>query len=85
MDTIMEGWLGQLLIILRLTKQSLSRILNQLVKLEYINMTVGIDKRTKRLLRLGNVVHNDIQDSLTRTCYNNIHNDVIGRSLFLIE
>ena len=38
-----------LLSILQITKQSLSRVLNQLVKQKYINMTVGIDKRTKNL------------------------------------
>ena len=44
---------------------------------EKVKPTNPIDKRTKRLLRLGNVVHNDIQDSLTHTCYNNIHNNNI--------
>ena len=39
----------ELLKILKITKQSLSRVLNQLVKQKYINMTVGIDKRTKNL------------------------------------
>ena len=48
---------------------------------EQVEPTNPIDKRTKRLLRLGNVVHNDIQDSLTRTCYNNIHNDSIHNDI----
>ena len=38
-----------LLIILRITKQSLSRVLNQLVKEKYILLTSGEDKRTKNL------------------------------------
>ena len=38
-----------------------------------------IDRRTKRLLKLGNIVHDDIQNSLTRTHYNrdnNIDNNI---------
>ena len=38
-----------LLIILKITKQSLSRVLNQLVKEKYILLTSGEDKRTKNL------------------------------------
>ena len=34
---------------------------------EKIQPTDKFDERTKRLLRLGNLVHQDIQDSLTRT------------------
>ena len=44
-----EITIKDLLKILQITKQSLSRVLNQLVKQKYINMTVGIDKRTKNL------------------------------------
>ena len=44
---------------------------------EQVEATNPIDDRTNRLLRLGNVVHEDIQDSLTHTCYNNIHNNNI--------
>ena len=44
-----EITIKELLKILQITKQSLSRVLNQLVKQKYINMTVGIDKRTKNL------------------------------------
>ena len=33
-----------------------------------------IDSRTKRLLKLGNIVHDDIQNSLTRTHYNRDNN-----------
>ena len=38
-----------LLTILQITKQSLSRVLNQLVKEKYIIVSTGIDKRTKNL------------------------------------
>ena len=44
-----EITIKELLKILKITKQSLSRVLNQLVKRKYINMTVGSDKRTKKL------------------------------------
>lgn len=40
----------ELLGVLRITKQSLSRVLNQLVKEGYIIVSTGIDKRTKNLL-----------------------------------
>ena len=39
----------ELLSILKITKQSLSRVLNQLVKEKYIILSVGEDKRTKNL------------------------------------
>lgn len=38
-----------LLSILQITKQSLSRVLNQLVKEKYIYVSIGTDKRTKNL------------------------------------
>ena len=38
-----------LLGILKITKQSLSRVLNQLVKEKYILVSTGEDKRTKKL------------------------------------
>ena len=44
-----EITIKELLKILKITKQSLSRVLSQLVKKKYINMTVGSDKRTKNL------------------------------------
>ena len=40
----------ELLSILKITKQSLSRVLNQLVKEKYIILSVGEDKRTKKLI-----------------------------------
>tara|TARA_B100000963_G_scaffold256152_1_gene224703 strand:- start:663 stop:1145 length:483 start_codon:yes stop_codon:yes gene_type:complete len=39
----------ELLAILQITKQSLSRVLNQLVKEKYIILSTGDDKRTKKL------------------------------------
>tara|TARA_Y100001970_G_C13945372_1_gene705377 strand:+ start:14 stop:496 length:483 start_codon:yes stop_codon:yes gene_type:complete len=39
----------ELLSILQITKQSLSRVLNQLVNEQYIILTIGEDKRTKKL------------------------------------
>ena len=39
----------ELLSILQITKQSLSRVLNQLVKERFILVSTGIDKRTKNL------------------------------------
>ena len=44
-----EITIKELLKILKITKQSLSRVLNELVKRKFINMTVGSDKRTKNL------------------------------------
>ena len=40
----------ELLSILKITKQSLSRVLNQLVSDKYIILSVGEDKRTKKLI-----------------------------------
>ena len=40
----------ELLSILQITKQSLSRVLNQLVKEKYIILSMGDDKRTKKLM-----------------------------------
>jgi len=39
----------ELLEVLQITKQSLSRVLNQLVKEEFVIVSPGIDKRTKKL------------------------------------
>jgi len=39
----------ELLGVLQITKQSLSRVLNQLVKEEFVIVSPGIDKRTKKL------------------------------------
>tara|TARA_B100002051_G_scaffold172033_1_gene162660 strand:+ start:1378 stop:1863 length:486 start_codon:yes stop_codon:yes gene_type:complete len=39
----------ELLVVLQITKQSLSRVLNQLVKEKFITVSTGVDKRTKKL------------------------------------
>ena len=39
----------ELLVVLKITKQSLSRVLNQLVKEGFIFVSTGLDKRTKNL------------------------------------
>ena len=39
----------ELLLVLQITKQSLSRVLNQLVNEKFIIVSTGIDKRTKKL------------------------------------
>ena len=39
----------ELLGVLKITKQSLSRVLNQLVKEDFIEVSTGLDKRTKNL------------------------------------
>ena len=44
----------ELLGVLKITKQSLSRVLNQLVKEGYIVVSTGIDKRTKNLSLTSN-------------------------------
>ena len=44
---------------------------------EQAEVTNPIDHKTNRLLRLGNIVHEDIQSSLTQAYYNNIYNNNI--------
>ena len=44
-----EITIKELLIVLKITKQSLSRVLNQLVKEGFIIVKTGTDKRTKKL------------------------------------
>ena len=39
----------ELLVVLQITKQSLSSVLNQLVKEKFITVSTGVDKRTKKL------------------------------------
>ena len=53
----------ELLSILQITKQSLSRVLNQLVKEKYIVVSVGEDKRTKKLTLTQK--GQDLEDQLT--------------------
>jgi len=52
----------ELLSILQITKQSLSRVLNQLVKEKYIIVSTGIDKRTKNLCltKKGEILENEL-------------------------
>ena len=61
-----------LLTILKITKQSLSRVLNQLVKEKYIIVATGEDKRTKNLslTKLGI----DLENQLSKIQINNIKN-----------
>ena len=56
-----------LLKILKITKQSLSRVLNQLVKEGYINVSTGLDKRTKTLLLTDNGYYLEKKLSLIQT------------------
>ena len=44
---------------------------------EKIQPTNPLDSRTKRLLKLGNIVHDDIQSSLTHTHYNKVLNNKV--------
>ena len=52
----------ELLSILQITKQSLSRVLNQLVKEKYIILSTGEDKRTKNLslTKKGHKLENEL-------------------------
>ena len=61
-----------LLAILKITKQSLSRVLNQLVKEKYIIVSVGEDKRTKNLslTKLGI----ELENQLSKIQIDNIKN-----------
>jgi DNA-binding MarR family transcriptional regulator len=43
---------SELLSILRITKQSLARVLNDLIDRDYVSQTPGLDDRRQRLLRL---------------------------------
>ena len=54
----------ELLSILQITKQSLSRVLNQLVKTKYIKISTGLDKRTKtlELTNKGKQLEKDLSD-----------------------
>ena len=73
----------ELLSILQITKQSLSRVLNQLVKEKYIVLSTGDDKRTKNLSltkkgyelenELSTIQINKIRNILKNTNENNIN------------
>ena len=51
-------------LILQITKQSLSRVLNQLVKEKYIILSIGEDKRTKNLslTKKGHELENELSN-----------------------
>ena len=61
-----------LLRILKITKQSLSRVLNQLVKEKYILVSIGEDKRTKKLSLSKKGI--DLERELSDIQINNIYN-----------
>jgi DNA-binding MarR family transcriptional regulator len=73
----------ELLRVLKITKQSLSRVLNQLVKEDYIIVSTGTDKRTKRLsltnkgnkleIELSSIQINRIKKVLNKFSENNIN------------
>ena len=62
----------ELLSILQITKQSLSRVLNQLVKENYINLSIGEDKRTKKLTLSKKGV--ELEKQLSNIQINRIYN-----------
>tara|TARA_B100000401_G_C52607691_1_gene625116 strand:- start:326 stop:808 length:483 start_codon:yes stop_codon:yes gene_type:complete len=66
----------ELLSILQITKQSLSRVLNQLVKEEYIILSTGDDKRTKKLSlsKKGQELERKLSDIQISKIYNVIKN-----------
>ena len=73
----------ELLRVLKITKQSLSRVLNQLVKEDYIIVSTGTDKRTKKLsltnkgnkleIELSSIQINRIKKVLNKFSENNIN------------
>ena len=74
---------SELMFKLKITKQSLSRVLNQLVKEDYIIVSTGTDKRTKRLsltnkgnkleIELSSIQINRIKKVLNKFSENNIN------------
>ena len=81
----------ELLSILQITKQSLSRVLNQLVKEKYIILSIGEDKRTKNLslTKKGHELENklsSIQIKKIRNILKNANeNDINGFKILLYE
>tara|TARA_Y100001970_G_C14006554_1_gene736165 strand:+ start:14 stop:499 length:486 start_codon:yes stop_codon:yes gene_type:complete len=73
-----------LLSILQITKQSLSRVLNQLVREKYIILSIGKDKRTKKLslTKKGQDLEKKLSDIQITKIYNIIkkfdENDING-------
>jgi DNA-binding MarR family transcriptional regulator len=81
----------ELLVVLKITKQSLSRVLNQLVKEGFIIVSTGLDKRTKTLsltskgLSLENEL-SSIQINKIKKVINNFnHKDINGFKKILFE
>ena len=81
----------ELLVVLKITKQSLSRVLNQLVKENYIVVSTGLDKRTKNLslTRSGISLENElstIQIQKIKKVINNFNKeDIDGFKKILYE
>jgi len=81
----------ELLGVLKITKQSLSRVLNQLVKERFIVVATGLDKRTKTLslTKNGIILENklsNIQISKIKNVINNVsHEDINGFKKILFE
>ena len=81
----------ELLIVLKITKQSLSRVLSQLVKEKFIIVSTGLDKRTKTLSltqeglnlekQLSTIQINQIKKSISK--FN--HEDINGFKKILFE
>ena len=81
----------ELLVVLKITKQSLSRVLNQLVKEGFIIVSTGLDKRTKTLsltnkgLNLENEL-SSIQINKIKKVINSFnHKDINGFKKILFE
>ena len=52
---------------------------------EKIQPTNPLDSRTKRLLKVGNIVHDDIQSSLTHAHYNKVLNNKVPNNVLNTE
>ena len=81
----------ELLSILQITKQSLSRVLNQLVKEKYVILSTGDDKRTKKLIlsKKGEELEKKLSNIQIAKIYNVIKNfdeiDINGFKKILFE
>ena len=81
----------ELLEILQITKQSLSRVLNQLVEEKYIILTIGLDKRTKKLslTKKGEELENKLSKIQIKKIYSVINKfnetDINGFKKILFE
>ena len=66
----------ELLSILQITKQSLSRVLNQLVDQKYIILKSGLDKRTKvlSLTNKGEILEKKLSTIQIKKIYNSLKN-----------